>query len=650
MSQLRFHLLGSPQVWHDQQRLTFSTRKELALLLYLAVEGGMHPRHKLSLLLWPDSEPGRGRSALRSSLYHLHMRIDAATGSEHRPHLKSEHASLGLDWASDLLLDVHMLQEAWNLARTLPQELSSLQQDVRCQIVTQLEHASRLACGPFLEDFSLRDAAAFDDWVRFQQAYWSLRLHAIFDHLSHLQEAGGESEQAIETVNRWLSLDPLHEEAYVRLMRLHFALGDRSAALQTYAICRSMLATELHAEPGLTTVALAERIRSRSSVQQVQTHPAFTPSPPATLWAGPLVGRSRELSHLIEHYQEIQGGQAQVVLVEGEAGIGKTRLITAFVDWARAQGADVLYGRALDTDGRLPYQPLVDALRPRLEREQAPGDLLAGVWLAELVRLLPELREHSPAPTTHAQAARLQLFEAVTRLVQACTVRHPLVFVLDDVHWADSATLDLVQYLARSWGKRATPVLLLLLWSPEELSTLPEVTKWLSTLERSLPSSRLALGPLSKQDMLHWLHAMQAARSYEEDEQDHAATRRVEQLEHWLYNETGGHPLYLQELLKTLLERGVLTLRLHGEGMWGINMTRVLDHAILVQGTVPPTVRDMICARLGLLSPPARALLAAGAVLGKQATFDQIPRSPALGRMRDLSHWMSCCIVICSSR
>ncbi len=126
MSQLRFHLLGSPQVWHDQQLLTFATRKELALLLYLAVEGGMHPRHKLTLLLWPDSESGRGRAALRSSLYHLHMRIDTTTGSEHRPHLKSEHTSLGLNETGDLSLDVQTLQEAWNLARMLPQELSTL--------------------------------------------------------------------------------------------------------------------------------------------------------------------------------------------------------------------------------------------------------------------------------------------------------------------------------------------------------------------------------------------------------------------------------------------------------------------------------------------------------------------------------------------
>ncbi len=595
----------------------------------------MHPRHKLALLLWPDSEPGRGRAALRSSLYHLHTRIDTATGCQHRPHLKSEHTSLGLDETSDLSLDVHTLQEACKLARTVPQELSTLQQDTRRQIIAQLEHASRLIRGPFLEGFSLCDAPAFEDWVRFQHAYWSLRLHATFDQLSHLQEAGGESEQAIETVNRWLSLDPLHEEAYVRLMRLHFVMGDRAAALQTYAMCRSILATELNAEPSAATVALAERIRNSSPAQQEQIRTLSSPPPPVTLWEGPLVGRTREWSHLIERYQETRGGLAQVVLVEGEVGIGKTRLVTAFADWARGQGAEVLYGRTLDVGRRLPYQPLVDALRPRLEREQAPGELLADVWLAELARLLPELRECFPVPASHEPSARLQLFEAVARLVRAWTARHPLVLVLDDMHWADAATLDLVQYLAGSWAKRATPVLLLLSWWPEEVSTLPAVTKWLSALEHSLPVSRLRLGPLSAQDTLHWLYAIQAGRSHEQDSQDHA-TAQQEWFGRWLYAETGGNPFYLHELLKALLERGVLTPRLYEEG-GGIDMTGGLGHAALVQEIMPPVVRDMICAHLDRLSPPAWALLSAGAVLDKQVAFDQMCRVANLGEDEGLA-------------
>src|SRR5207244_37711 len=104
----------------------------------------------------------------------------------------------------------------------------------------------------------------------------------------------------------------------------------------------------------------------------------------------PLVGRAAELAQLAETFNMATDGRPMVTLLEGEAGIGKTRLATEFLAWAGAQGADVLSGRAFETGGRVPYQPLVDALRPRLEREAAPNKLLSDVWLAELARLLPE--------------------------------------------------------------------------------------------------------------------------------------------------------------------------------------------------------------------------------------------------------------------
>jgi AAA ATPase domain len=106
------------------------------------------------------------------------------------------------------------------------------------------------------------------------------------------------------------------------------------------------------------------------------------------------------------------------VLLVGKAGIGKTRLANEFVAWTRAQGAEVLSGHAVELRGRLPYQPLVEAFRPRLEEENAPEDLLDDLWLAELSRLLPELRVRYPdlpAPTQDELTARLRLSEAVRR-------------------------------------------------------------------------------------------------------------------------------------------------------------------------------------------------------------------------------------------
>ncbi len=129
-------------------------------------------------------------------------------------------------------------------------------------------------------------------------------------------------------------------------------------------------------------------------------------------------------------------------------------MASEFVAWARAQGAEVLSRHAFEMGGRLPYQPLVEALRPRLEEENAPEDLLDDLWLAELARLLPELRGRYPdlpAPTEDALTARGQLFEAVARLLDALAQRAPLVLLLDDLQWADEASLDLLRYLGASW-------------------------------------------------------------------------------------------------------------------------------------------------------------------------------------------------------
>src|SRR5947208_15332261 len=137
-------------------------------------------------------------------------------------------------------------------------------------------------------------------------------------------------------------------------------------------------------EPTLETVALASRMRAVAPPRRKE---APTPAlSPATLLDSPLLGRTTELSTLIKVYHTAQGGQTQVVLLEGEVGIGKTRLATEFLAWAEIEGADVLQGQAFEAGGQLPYQPVLEALRPRIERENAPDDLSSDLWLAELSR------------------------------------------------------------------------------------------------------------------------------------------------------------------------------------------------------------------------------------------------------------------------
>jgi predicted ATPase len=160
------------------------------------------------------------------------------------------------------------------------------------------------------------------------------------------------------------------------------------------------------------------------------------------------------------------------VVVAGEAGAGKTRLAAEFAESARRLGADVLAGRALDVNQELPLEAVIGALRTRLEAENAPEDLLPDVWLSELARILPELRERYPDLEEARGDPALQttlLFEAVVRLVQSLASRRPLVFWLDDIQWAGSATSDLLRYATGRWSETRTRALVVLGARSEDL-------------------------------------------------------------------------------------------------------------------------------------------------------------------------------------
>ena len=381
MSQLQLSLLGVPVVEHGGRPLTFSTRKALALLVYLAVEGGTHTRKTLSEAFWPELDAEHGRAALRATLLELRKLLERCHESGERAHLQVEHDTLGIEQGSSLILDLRLVEAA---SKRVGRGVEPLAGQPREALLEQLEQATHLARGPFLASFTLRDSQFFDDWTRQQREYW----HQLFDALSRLYERAGDTERASETVSRWLSFDPLNEEGYRRLMRLRFAQGDRAGALRAYANGRAVLADQLQVEPEPETVALAKRIRHSAAVRSPQVRPphASPGQPPATLLDGPFLGRTTEFGTLIECYQRAHAGQPQLVLLQGETGIGKTRLATEFVHWAQAQGAEVLVGRALHTGRQLPFQPLIDVLRRHLEQEQAPDELLSEVWLAELSR------------------------------------------------------------------------------------------------------------------------------------------------------------------------------------------------------------------------------------------------------------------------
>jgi DNA-binding SARP family transcriptional activator len=606
MGLLRLAVLGPPEIFHDSRRLSFALRKAQALLLYLAVQGGMHSRSKLAALLWPDSESSDARRTLRNAIVLLRSLLadpnsstdPASLSPRQEAHLLSQGDLIGLNPQAPLELDLDVVQQAYTQAQrhsAVPSEQE------RTALVAQVQQALTLVRGPFLDGFWLREETRFDAWVQQQQHQWQVRLLQLCERLSSWQEAAGELEQARATLLRWLELDPLSEEASQRLMRVHLARGDGSAALQVYATLRARLAEELQVTPSADTVTLAEHIRATAAgrfgnapVRRVMA--SVESRPPGELIA-PLFGRAAAFSQLVGSFQQAQQGQPQAVLVVGEAGIGKTRLATEFVGWARAQGADVLSGHTFEMGGRLPYQPLVEALRPRLEEENAPEDLLEDLWLAELVRILPELRVRYPdlpAPTEDELTAKLRLFEAVARLLDALAHRAPLALLLDDLHWVDGASLDLLRYLGRYWKGHGTRVMLLGTVRRDELELHPQLATQLADLGRDLPVKQVVLQPLSQAESLQLVQAIVGEGAPDTRSEGEREAPLVG-LGDFLFAHTGGQPLYLLETLKLFRERQWLVPRLGADGTWRLEPVMDVAAAVSQEGSrrelLPPSVR-----------------------------------------------------------
>jgi DNA-binding SARP family transcriptional activator len=580
MRTLEMALLGSVEVRLDGQELSFRTRKVLGLLAFLALEPGMHTRDRLAGLFWPDAAPEAGRNSLRNTLSYLRETL----GGE--DHLRIERQAVGLRLSSNIWVDVLHLEQA---AKLVPEP-----KDVKPEeLISKLEAASDSYRGAFMDGFALGEEGEFDAWLAERREVCLRHAQTALERLAALQANAGQFKNAIETASRLVALDRLNEAGYRVLIGLQHASGDRAGAIRSYEVLQNTLRNELDLEPSVDTIALVERVRLEIPTPAAPRAPRV-PSLPTLLLEGRMVGRVAEFVKLVEAYHASAQGQTRFVSLSGEPGIGKTRLASEFLTWATSQGATVLRGRAFETGGGLAYQPITDAMRRWLRTEPDPTKVLRPIWLGELSRLLPELLERVPdlpEPTTDEAVARTRLFEAVTRLGLNLAARKPVVLFMDDLQWADQVSVELLGYAARRWLEEASPVLIVFTVRTEALGQTP-LQAWLTSLGREIPSVTLELGSLSAEDTARLVEAIGGANS---------------EFSGWLYRETGGQPLFITETLKSLSERGLITPQ---SGGWQVQLE-------MTQKTTAPGVRSVVQSRLSRLSPEARAILEAGAVLGQ---------------------------------
>ncbi len=323
-----------------------------------------------------------------------------------------------------------------------------------------------------------------------------------------------------------------------------------------------------------------------------------------------LVGRAAALAHLLARVAEARQGQGQVVLVSGEAGIGKSRLVAEAAAQATVQGFRLLlHGHAFPADSAVPYAPLLELIRAYLAASDAgAGASALPTFVPTLVRLLPDLALERPdlaaLPPPAArdpQEERRRLFAALTHFVTEAAAAHPALLIVEDLHWADAPSLDFLLHLARR--SRQAPVLLFATYRSDDLP--PALGYWLAQLDRER---------LAAEVTLDWLARAEVA----------AMVRRILDLEQeadaelvdMLYTHSEGNPFFVEELLKGMIAAGTLT----AEGVW----TRSAQPA-----AIPRSVQEAVQQRTAALSPDAYRLVTLAAVAGRR--FDVTLLQAVLG-------------------
>jgi len=605
------HTLGRFDIRQgDEPMAGLKLRKARALFIYLLLNPGPHDRSRLAGLLWGDCTEKKARHNLRQTLWRLRKALPPGLLAEDR-------RSAGLTpspaiWVDAIAMETAMRQAAHCRDRG---DLTGR--------MAYLQEVAELYQGEFLADLMMDDSPEFAAWrVSYAAALHDQVLVAMTQLANHALQQG-QYDQALDHARRLLQLEPWWEEGHRLVMTLLALTGQRSAALAQYQRCRQQLLDEVGVEPMPETTALYQRLLRWEKANWDMSAPMA-----GSALRLPFIGREQEHARLATWWEESVQGGGRLALVAGEAGVGKTRLVEEIIRYAQMQGAVILRGRCYEFGSELPYQPIADALREFLRATPADMPSLSPVWLTELARLIPELREQHPnlpePPPLERLAARQRLFEAVAHLLRALTQPRdepsprPLLFFLDDLHWADASSLDLLHYLLRNLA--AAPIGLVGAYRPEETPLAHPLTRLRQGLSRD---RRVFFIPLARLDQDA---VLQLARAILGDEASDALGRA-------LYRESEGNPFFLVETLYSLQEQGLLTTGADASD-W---------QAFLTQTIAPRSVQDVIMQRVGRLSAPARRLLTLAAVIGRHfdvALLQQAARTDASQVETSLDEWL----------
>ncbi|HET9738228.1 MAG TPA: AAA family ATPase [Solirubrobacteraceae bacterium] len=532
---LRVRLLGRLEIDAGVAGVDVPAGRPARLLLgWLAAFPGEHARAEVAARLWPEVLDSSARASLRTALSELRAALGPAA-----VHVKATRETVALGGLA-LWVDSREFSELIGAGRW--------------------EDALALCRGEVLEGLD-------EEWVLQARSRHAAERADAAVALVRAATAAGDVRSALTSARRLAAWDPLDETAERELMLALAAAGDSAAALRSHAEFSRRLARELGLAPSMATRELASRLRR----EQLETAAAAASGPPLpgrldAVRGGVFAGREASAARLHEAFARTRSGERCLALVTGEPGIGKTRLLAEFADTVQNAEALVLYGRC-EEEPATPYQPFAEALAPLA----VPDVLVAD---------LGQLAAGRPGePASDPEVGRARMFDAVAAWLEEMAATRPLVLVLDDLHWADRATLLLMRRLATR--PQRVPLLLLGSARDAELGPGHPLMDALAEVRRDRPVVRVAL---------HGLDEAAVATVFEEL----TGTRPDRGAARLLSERTGGNPFFLRELA------------LHAGK----------DEAV----ALPDAVRDVVAVRAGRLPERARRLLELAAVAG--AEFD----------------------------
>lgn len=416
-----------------------ASRRARGLLGWLAIHPGAHHRSRLAGLFWPDVLEASARASLRSAMWALRPALGSCLIASR------DAVSLGGEIRVDL-------------------------RDFRRLIADgQLAAALGLTDGDLLQEMD-------DDWVLGARDEFDRDVAAALAELTAQAARSGDTDGALSWARRWAGLCPLDETAGAALIRAHIDAGDGSAAVEAFGRLRQRLGAELGVPVSAATEALVAPLRGMSG--------ATAPWWPGQAAATPvgLVGRDRQFGELMAGWRAARAGTGTVILLAGEGGIGKTRLVLELQ--ARAGATAVRAGPVVAA----PFVLWTEALSELVAVTGRPDE----PWTADLARIVPALGQPGPA-VSDPHLERVRLCEAVVQFLGWAARRGPLLVAFEDVHLADGASLDLIAYAGRRLGRM--PVLFVL--TRRLLPVRQQLDGVLSALRsHGALAAELALGPL----------------------------------------------------------------------------------------------------------------------------------------------------------